>query len=298
MEDHALTFSSDGVEYMKLCVDVALYWRGSAFDHVKGLLHFYREAISLIGGRLTFFEREEMQGAEPITRAALDQVPDWLTGSDRTKDVFTLDLETSRVKNIPSDTAFRFWADEYPEEPAGKIRLVLPVSFVAEAPQSFVKLALSLAKELRFHSGHAGYAINWDHRGDYALASRKSMSVLATRYPAIDFADEPTTLMAIPTGMKRINWITFVGNDLVAQKGLQLDLEGLEVHPMPHGIAVVAGDRPRVGDVNRQEDLTAYYKVGRALAGLRSHDHPPLIPDKQGDPEEDRTEEWLSYFER
>jgi hypothetical protein len=44
----------DGVEFMKLVVEVTLYWTGSAYGHRAGLLHFYRTALSLIRSRLTF----------------------------------------------------------------------------------------------------------------------------------------------------------------------------------------------------------------------------------------------------
>jgi hypothetical protein len=298
MPREELQFVADGIEFMKLCVDVTLYWRGSAYDHTAGILHFYREALSLLRPRLKYYEREDMEGAMPIAHDTLDMLPNWLAGADPTKDIFALDLETNSVPNMPSDMALSFWAVEYPDEPAGMIRIVLPTAVAEESPSALINQALLLARDLRFHSGQAGYTLNWDFQGDYAVDARKQMSVLSRRFPAIDVPEAPATLMAIPTGMKRINWVTFVGNSLMEEKGFDAsDLQPLDTRPLPHGIAVVAGDKPRLGDVNRQEDLSAYHEVGRALATLRSPDHPPLIPDSQGDPQDDRTEEWLSYFD-
>jgi hypothetical protein len=297
-KDKVLVFVEDDVEFMKLVVDITLYWKGSAYDHRDGILHFYRGALPLIRSRLKFYERETMQGGEPLAADTFDQLPDWLAGGDPKKDVFTLDLQGGTDANIPSDVAFRFWADEYPESPAGMVRLVLPTAFVEASGAELLKTTLSLAGELHFHSGQAGYAINWDHRGELAFDARKRMGVLARRFPAIDLSEVPATLMAIPTGMKRINWVTLAGNALMEEKGLAAsELDGLEVHPLPHGVAVVAGDKPRLGDVNRKEDLTAYHRVGKALAKLRSAEHPAFVCDQEGDAQDDLTEEWLSYFD-
>lgn len=290
-----LKFVEDDTEFMKLCFDVTAYWTGSAYDHRAGLLHFYEQAVALLRGRVRFFEREDMEGAEPVQADTLDQLPLWLSGSDRTKDIYTIDLETNTVPNVPSDLAFRFWANEYPDPPTGMIRLVLPVPMFEGAPDKLLALTLSLVKELRFHSGHAGYAVNWDHRGEFAHPSHVRMGVLARRFPGIDLSEIPATLMAIPTGLKRINWVTLVGNELMAKA--QAELQGLDTRPLPHGVAIVAGGVPKIGDVNRQEDMSAYHQVGRALASLRSPDHIPFITDKDGEPQDDRTQEWLSYFD-
>jgi hypothetical protein len=293
--DKALRFHEGDTEFMKLAFDVTAYWTGSAYDHKEGLLHFYQEALALIGARLKFYEREDMEGAAPLAADTLRQLPEWLNGSDPTKDVYTLDLETSAVANLPSDMALRFWANEYPDPPTGMIRLLLPTRMFEEAPGKLVDLTSSLVKKLRFHSGHAGYTVNWDHRGEFAHPSRKRMAILARRFPGIDLMEIPATLIAIPTGMKRINWVTLLGNDLLA--GKTVDLQGLDTRPLPHGVAIVAGERPKVGDVNRQEDMSDYHKVGRAVADLRSPDHIPFVADQSGEPQEDRTEEWLSHFD-
>lgn len=302
-KDKVLEFiDDDGVEFMKLVVDVTLYWTGSAYGHRAGLLHFYRTALPLIRTRLNFYERENMRGGKRLTPKVLDQIPGWLGGSDRTKDIYSMNLYGGSVRNVPSDVAFQFDADEDLEEgPAGVIRLVLPTAFVGENARELIDLTLSLARKLDFHSGHAGYSINWDPLGQLAHDSSQRIAVLARRFPAIDLpsAAATTTLMAIPAGLKRISWITLVGDKLMKEKGLAKSaLERFDVHRLPHGIAVVAGDRPRVGDVRRKEDLSAYRRVGRALAKLRTPDLVAFIDNKDGIGDDKRTREWLGYFDR
>lgn len=299
--DKVLNFmNDDGVEFMQLVVDVTVYWIGSAYTHRDGLLHFYKEALPVIKDRLKFYLREDMGKWKQITPDVFKQLPDWLDGSDRSKEVFTLDLQGGGTDpNVPSNVAFRFWASQDEDGPAGSIRLVLPTTFVEETPATLLKLALSLPKEMHFHSGHAGYSINYDHLGDLAYDADVRMGILARRYPAIDLPAPGTTLLALPGGMKRINWITLIGDGLMKEKGLSADdLGGLEVHTLPHGLAVVAGDRPVLGDVNRKEDLSAYRRVGKKLKSLRTKDHAPFVAGKEGVADDERSEEWLAYFDK
>jgi len=302
-EDKLFEFiDEDGVEFMKLVVDVTLYWRGTAFDHRAGILHFYRTALPLIRSRLNFYERENMRGAKRLTPAALKQLSDWLGGSDRTKDIYSMHLYGGTKRNVSSDVALQFQSDEDLDEgPAGMIRLVLPTTFVDENPRALLDLTLSLARKLDFHSGYAGYSINWDPLGWQAHDAQKRMTIFARRFPAIDLPSGATgtTLMAIAAGLKRISWITLVGNKLMKEKRLAKSaLKRLEVHRLPHGIAVVAGDRPRLGDVKRKEDLSAYRRVGKALAKLRSTTFVGFIYGKAEIDDDDRTHEWLRYFDR
>jgi hypothetical protein len=130
------------------------------------------------------------------------------------------------------------------------------------------------------------------------------MSVLSRRYPGIELPEVPATLMAIPSGIKRINWLTFLGESLAKEIGnLDSLIAGrhdyaISVERLPYGMLLVAGAEPRVGDVNRQEDLGPYHKVGAALAQLRSHDHPPFLINANSIPDEEITDEWLAYFDR
>jgi hypothetical protein len=300
MNNRLLVFVDKGVEYMKVCLDVTLYWLGPTLKYRDDILDFYKQALALIQKDIKYYEREDMeQGAQRIDAQALHMLPDWLAGSIPTEGIFSLDLESGSAPNLPSDRALHFWSIEEDDKPAGLIRLNLPADFIKESPKRLLDLVLSLAKNFRFHSGHAGYSVNWDYRGEYAHDSRIKMGVLAGRFPAIDLVEAPATLMAIPEGFKRINWVTLLGNDLLAEKDIEASSwKGLEAHVLPHGMAFVAGDQPKVGDVNRKEDLSAYHKVGRALAPARSRDHIAFVADSDGDPDDERTERWLAYFDK
>src|SRR3990172_11035284 len=266
-----LVFKKDGIEYMHLCADITVYWTGSVFSHKEGVLSFYHQAIDLIGKELKHYETEEMQGTRPIDKDALDLIPSWLTSSEEQRETYMLKLESNSVRNLPSDTAFDFWAVEYAEEPAGAVRLILPVTWMERSPRHFFDLTKKLVNAMDFHSGHAGFALNWDYKGDYASLARREMGVLSRRFPSIDLPDLACTLIAIPAGIKRVNWLTLIGNGLLGSvgglDGLGREFSGHDilVEQLAHGVIIMAGEQASVGDVNRQETLPALHNVGREI---------------------------------
>ena len=296
--DKNLVFIEDGVEFMKLCVDITVYWRGSAFDHAPGILAFHDEAARLIGPRVKQYRTGEMERSSPVAADTFDLLRAWLEGGDRSQDMFTLMLETSDVPDLRSDCAFVFEADELVDDPAGALQLSLPVAFVEESPNAMVDLARKLVDGLDFHSGHGGFTLNWDPLGEFNVPAQRAMAALARRFPAIDLPDTGSTLLAIPTGMKRSNWLTLLGDSLLARGAPEsFGVDGRYVVRLPHGVLIQAGDAPTVGDVNHQDDVSLYRAVGRAVAPFRSKEHPPLLNGPRGIPDDDATEEWLAYFE-
>ena len=301
--DRALTFVSDGTEYMKLCLDVTVYWKGSVFDRIDSVLAFYRKALAPIAQDLAYYETESMRGARAIKPDTLDLIPFWLTGAPTRREIYMLNLESGPGPSLPSDRAFVFTALEYEDGPVGLMRLILPATYIADTPDPFVALALSLLDPLDFHSGHAGYGLNYDSRGDFAYDAQSRMRALGMRYPGIDIPDQETTLYAMANGdgIKRVNWLTFLGDPLVARLGGREALrqglsEAISLYPLRRGVAIRAGAVPGVGDVNRGELLPLYHEVGALLQPLRLLDHPAFIM-KDDVFDEDATEAWLGRFD-
>ncbi len=297
-----LVFEKDGIEFMKLCCDITVYWVGSVFEHVEGVLRFHEKAMELIGPDVRFYETGEMAGALPREADTLSLVPQWLQRCDRRLETYMLTLETHPLPNMPSDKALDFWAVEYPEIPVGAMRLVLPVSYAEDAPESLVSLTRMLSEKLDFHSGHAGYAVNWDYKGEYAAMSRGRMSRFARRFQGVDLPDIACTLCAIPSGFKCVNWLTLLGKELLAGAGGPDELRsrlpaGIHRGELGKGVLIQAGAKPGLGDVNRRDFLPAYHAVGRALEELRSREHPPFLKNSRGVVDEDVTEEWLGRFD-
>lgn len=294
----ALTREQDGEVYAQLCLDLTIYWRGSAFDRVDGILHFYERAMKEIGSALKFYETGTMAGAKPLRKDALEMLPTWL-GKKRRRDIYMLNLESGAHRAEPSDRNFYFAADEEDDEPLGVMRLALPIDR-ANKPDAYVKLVEDLVRDLKFESGHAGYALNWDSRGDMAGEALMHMMAVAGRYYGVDLFELDVTLVSMrqtkPAGIKGVNWLTLLGTELAARAGGVDELttklpKSCRVVPVPNGILIRAGDRPTIGDRQENADLSAYRAVGQVLAPFRFVNHQPIFGDV------DTTDRWLSRFD-
>lgn len=300
-----LVFERYGVEYMKLALGITAYWVGSVFDHAEGVLHFYRQALRLVGGEMRHYATGEMLGFQPIREGVFETVPRWLRRRVPAEDTeYIMTLEGSTDPQVSSDVALAFWAIEYRDRAVGAMHLVLPTSFIETSSDRLRRLTEHLLSRLRIHSGHCGYTINWNPIGRYATQSRRALGAVASRYPAIDLPHMVGALTAIPAGIKRVNWLTCLGATLVDGLGGPQALmagraaPGVAMQPLGlGGLMLVAGDRPRSGDVNRRDDLNDYHTVGRLLASVRSHRHPPFLARPNGEEGDELTAEWLAYFD-
>jgi hypothetical protein len=297
-----LQFFKDGTEYMKLCVDITAYWTGQAVAHRQGILDFHDRALRVIGQHLAFYETAQMKGSVPLDKQALDLVPEWTSRPQDDQEFVSVKLEGGTVADMPSDTALGFWSVPFRGNRVGAIKAVLPAHTAAN-PDVLRNLAAGMIDGLALHSGHAGYSINWDYRGRYAPLCRRTMGRLARRFPGIDLPDVHAALMAVPSGLKRINWLTFLGNDLcdrfggIAKLRDALTDPAIDLHDSRHGVMITAGGAPGIGEVNRQERLAPYHAVGRVLAPLRSHAHPPFLAGANGPIDEELSAEWLAWFD-
>ena len=84
----SLEFISHEDEYMKLCFDITVYWTGSVFERVDGVLDFYQQAMKIIGKDITCYKTETMRGARKIKTDTLDLIPFWLTKAPKRREIY------------------------------------------------------------------------------------------------------------------------------------------------------------------------------------------------------------------
>jgi hypothetical protein len=236
-----------------------------------------------------------MSAARRIKKDTFDLLPLWFKETSTKRDVYMLFLESGSVADEPSDRAFAL--DATPG--IGSVRLILPVSFASELPR-YLALALELADLIPFDSGHAGYAVNWNHLGHHEREAVRTMNLL-TRYPGLDLSHQFLTKFNVTKGIKCVSWLTFLNDSYCDRLGGKAKLKksftkDIAVHDLKQGVAIQAGPAPEIGDVNRRQTLPAYQEVGNVLAPLRVKPHPAIFgPQGFGDLEV--TEKWLSRFD-
>jgi len=298
-----LIFVKGDVEYMKLCINITIYWLGPLFVHRDGILHFYQRSLELIGSNLRHYRTGEMKSAERLDRGALELIPKWLQSPGQANDIYMLTLESHMLPDIPSDTAFGLWAVPFKKYLVGAIRVVLPANFRMVGDEDLQDVALDLVSKMNFHSGYCGYGINWDPGGRYRTISRRVLGKLARRFPGLDLTDIFSSLMAVPFGIVRINWLTFLGSTILEMLGGIDNLRGrlaggdTELVETSGGLMIKGGSEPGIGDVNRFEMLESYHVVGRALSTVRSDRHPPFLGSARRQIDAEISETWLRYFD-
>jgi hypothetical protein len=177
------------------------------------------------------------------------------------------------------------------------------LTFIAESPSVLPELAQRLTRRLNYHSGHAGFAVNWNETGDDLLDAQETMFVVSQRYIGIDLSELSATMSAIPDGIKCVNWLTLLSAEHVDRLGgaglLRRQLgPDVPVHKVGSGIVIQAGSRPETGDVNYGRTLPLYRRVGRAVADIRAKTHAPFLLHGDDVYDEELTEEWLGRFDK
>lgn len=290
-------YEQDGVVYLKLCVDVTLYFVGSLSDHAPGILDFYQQALTIIKPEIVQYETGTMSRPKRVKADTFDMLPLWLSDSKAKRDMMQLRLDNSTGPDSAADQAFQFVYFEY--DKAGALRLVLPASFVEKGAKPLADLARTLARKLKFSSGLGGYSLNWNHNGDFDSDATGDIAVISQRYRGIDIPDVGSDVGVISQGIKCVNWLTFLGHEYVDRLGGIERLKkalGKEImcDPVSDGIIIQAGPQPETGDVNRRQTLPLYHSVGKSVAKVRIQQHNAFIPGKDAD---QATAKWLARFD-
>lgn len=292
-----LTFKDEDFVYLKPCLDITLYWSGSVFDHSDGIVNFYRQSLELIGEGLRYFRTETMSKARPIKKDTIGLIPFWFQGTDTRRDIYMLFLESGAAPDEPSDRAFALNA----APGMGFVRLILPVSYIAESISPFLDLATNLGQTLAYDFGQAGLALNWNHLGDYGSRAKEAMNSLANRYPGLDMSHPFCTKYVVSKGIKCVNWLTYLNMDYCQRLGGLPELgkkfdKNVVIHTLNNGIGIQAGPAPEIGDVNRRKSLPVFHQVGKVLAPIRTKVHPPIF-GPEGIADKEITEKWLGRFD-
>ncbi|WP_257462504.1 DUF3396 domain-containing protein [Archangium lipolyticum] len=162
----------------------------------------------------------------------------------------------------------------------------LPTEYlVRHGPSRVRELALEMASQLRFATGHAGLALHlyWSLR-----ASDSALRAQLLRYPGLDL--RPAWLYAHWMGSRvdGIHWLNFLAQPVLGQLGgaaaLRARLRSPEttVHALDEERVVVSlGEGPEAGDLSAGQTLPAYRELARVLEPWLE----PLPPEDTG-PEE------------
>ncbi|MCY1082642.1 type VI immunity family protein [Archangium lansingense] len=146
----------------------------------------------------------------------------------------------------------------------------LPTEYLqVHGPTKVRELALEMASQLRFTTGHVGLALHlyWPLRStDNALRAE------LLRYPGIDLRPAWLHAHRMGTRVDGIHWLNFLAQPVLGELGgaeglrARLQSPGSIVHALDEARAVVAlGEEPEAGDLSAGQNLPAYQELARVL---------------------------------
>ncbi len=285
-----------------LCANIVLYFEGfqqPLKSNRQGILDFYGRSMDLVKGDMKWVQINGAGHVRKITKKVFDMIPFWVSPEGPDKGIFGVDLQGGLEKNGRTDKGFSFY-----HFTRSYLCLTLPVEYMLDDPQRFVGLAKSMVSHLKFVSGNAGFSVNMRPDSGVDREEGSHIYMLSRRFDGLDLGAPWDSAFYAIHGLRTINWLTFVGDGLAermkGRDGVKAALpQGIPVTDLDHGLMIQAGPTPILGDVNLQEDMSDYYRIGRALKPLafpiplidESHTN---YPSKIGG--EENSERWHKRF--
>jgi hypothetical protein len=210
----------------------------------------------------------------------------------------TLQLRSGDKPDTVGPWSLMLWVDpsELAFSQSGYFRFTLPAHVLTQDASGFRTLIRSCAEQLHFESGHAGYGVSYIE-GNIDARRNAAIRTWASRYHGIDLEEASSTTMWGADHVKGVNWLTCLSDRFCDQLGgrdkLAEQLSGVaEIEPLRHGVIIVAGAQPALGDANRAEFLPAYAAVSKLIRPLRMDQCLPLVGMSR-----EQTEAWLARFD-
>lgn len=185
------------------------------------------------------------------------------------------------------------------EEDVNFIDLGFPVQLLdACTGAELADKLIALVASVPFYCGMAGFIF---HRSPYKFdPAIKHMAALSKRFAGVEVTASEREQYWAAKGLVSVNWITFLGDDLVARLGGReavqktLPVECV-LTPVKHGIAVRTGELPLLGDMNSGKDeLGLWRKVYKAFKPIQAKSPYEFDPFEF---DERRTLEWLKRLD-
>jgi hypothetical protein len=275
-----------------------IFYFSSLDDIGTGLVSAYRMIKGLLAPHVRWYDKDSLRGPRPIKPKDLDAFEVWFAPGATPRDEYELVLGSGAGVGEIGPWGLRFEVERY-ALPAtlGYFKFALPADQVLADPGPFRALTRKLFDLVPWVHGHAGLGILFDP-GDIDPARDAAVRAHCMRYLGLDCSDVLTETESLGAWVKGTDWLSFL-SEALAQR---LDPDALTDFPAGVSlerctdgrVVIQAGEAPRLGDSNRNDEMGLYRAVNRLLMPIRV---PRLYP-LPGFADEDETDRWLTRFDR
>ncbi len=286
----------DGTPDLLLCGDLLAFLPGSFHQHAEEVRAYFNAGRPALQDSVRYFLIDGSGRFRKATADTMKLVEQWAAAPEENRSIYGLDLESGKKGGAVSDRAFQMYFDG--GDP-GFVRNIYPAVTLVEHPEVVVEMAVEALKDSRFLSAYGGFAVNMQ-RGYPAPYADSRIAAISRRFHGIHLGRPLMFARYVEEHLMCPGWLTGIGDPLLKQIGGATALRSrlpaeVVIHQLTHGVLLQAGERPAVGDVNRQENMDAYRAVGKVITPLRIPVSVLGEYNELGGTE--RTREWLARFD-
>jgi hypothetical protein len=178
-----------------------------------------------------------------------------------------------------------------PRVKLGHLQFGFPLLWFSQNPGTFPEVVLEICRKLQPDSGYGGIGVIESPDNGISHRWEPVIYELAQRFPGLE-ADFPIDhgLWLVQgrddgrSGIKGVNWLTVVADRYLDELGgaarVEADVRALDsrfiVHGWGGGLMIQAGERPELGDAERDRWPELYVKLAKYLKPLRITQHRPF----------------------
>jgi hypothetical protein len=181
---------------------------------------------------------------------------------------------------FPSTNGYELWyraripTRTPPPDYVSYLTATLPTEYLEEHGATRVReLAMEMASQLRFATGHAGFALHlYSPLASIDEDSDEDFRSELLCYPGIDLRPAWFRTHWMGSQVDGIHWLNFLGQPVLGQLGgasalrSRLQSPRTLVHELDaERVAVSLGEEPEAGDLSAAQDLPAYREFARVL---------------------------------
>jgi hypothetical protein len=303
---HLNGYAEDGTRIASVCFGITLFANPPITQYADGILKAFSRYSEIVGDEaLRVYATDTMHQHKPVTDRALSLLNTWLESNATTRE--TIGIEYSDADPYYEAPSQRFFVagDEVPEASEvwpSMLRITLDPVWGIERYEEAVQFVINLTNWIPVSSGYVGFA--FEYSSYYSEEGAEHAWRYSMQHPGLEIhvPDGSERLAVLKDAIRTVSWLTLINETFVLELGgrevLEADLpKSIKLVDFNGGVLMRVGERPEVGEVNRNEPLPGYRAVYRSLRPLTNEAVKRTTWLDVADNEEDRTERWLRRWD-
>ena len=301
LEDSLAMRDDDGNSALRIVLGATFYLpagfdRGAAFDAINGIASVITENLRWAKNTTTFdWELLESGNVKSYLSQASSVRPDQelefgLRSGDVSSEATDFSISGLFLASWQSDPSY--------------FKFTVPITFFADRDDAFVSLVKSTIQKCPPLHGYGGLMIAEAQNRNILQKFEPIVYSIAQRFMGLE-VDRPYSHLAyVPSGIKSVNWLTFVDHKLIYNKpeiATWLEkptLETIKTGRIGSTVFVQSGERPEIGDKQKQRYPTAYVETAKQLKSIKITLHRSFHSGLPGRFTRETSEEWLQRLEQ